>query len=149
MRGLPSVRRPAGRVALPDLLFDVRRGGECNSLVDGTSPTFDRSREGQSPTAGCRAVRIALSRWTICLLILALPGCPGSAKSDKKEEASTNCDDLEPENPYSEGSGHFAGFAWAEKNEPNACSGNSPSFVEGCKEYQRQAEKHEACESKK
>lgn len=90
----------------------------------------------------------ALPRWTLCFMALTVLGCP-SPGSDEKEEASADCDDLEPDNPYSSGSGHYAGFEWAEKNEPGACSGNSTSFVEGCEEYQRQAGAHAACESKK
>ena len=33
-------------------------------------------------------------------------------------------------------SGHQAGYAWAKKHEltdPDECSGNSPSFIEGCR----------------
>ncbi len=35
-------------------------------------------------------------------------------------------------------SGHDAGFAWAKENDiedPDECSGNSESFIEGCKAY--------------
>lgn len=41
----------------------------------------------------------------------------------------------EPENPYDEGSGHSAGYEWAQENEPSECGGNSDSFIEGCQEY--------------
>lgn len=50
----------------------------------------------------------------------------------------------EPEigNPYSDGSGHYAGYEWAEENDTDYCDGNSDSFNEGCQEYidQRDAE---------
>jgi hypothetical protein len=45
----------------------------------------------------------------------------------------------EPENPYSPGSGHSAGYDWAERTGGD-CSGNSNSFNEGCEEYYSQAE---------
>ena len=35
-------------------------------------------------------------------------------------------------------SGHEAGYEWAENNsitDPNDCSGNSQSFIEGCESY--------------
>jgi hypothetical protein len=41
----------------------------------------------------------------------------------------------EPENPYDDGSGHYAGYEWAMENEPSECGGNSDSFIEGCQEY--------------
>jgi hypothetical protein len=42
-----------------------------------------------------------------------------------------------PENPYDEGSGHYAGYEWAERTGGD-CSGNSNSFNEGCEEYYSQ-----------
>jgi hypothetical protein len=38
------------------------------------------------------------------------------------------------ENPYSDGTGHFAGYEWAERTG-GSCNGNSESFNEGCEEY--------------
>jgi hypothetical protein len=46
-------------------------------------------------------------------------------------------DDSEPvemENPFDYGSGHGAGYEWAESSGGNCNTGNS-SFDEGCKEY--------------
>lgn len=40
--------------------------------------------------------------------------------------------------PYDEGTGHDAGFQWAEENgidDPTDCGGDSDSFIEGCEEY--------------
>lgn len=45
--------------------------------------------------------------------------------------SSPNCE--EPENPYTPGTGHYAGWEWGE--EGNYCDGNSESFIEGCEEY--------------
>jgi hypothetical protein len=58
-------------------------------------------------------------------------------------QESRDCSDLEPENPYDYGSGHYAGFEWGENG--NYCSGNSDSFVEGCEEYEIQDEAYTAC----
>jgi len=41
-------------------------------------------------------------------------------------------------NPYNEGSGHYAGYEWAEQNGVSSCGGNSNSFIEGCEEYLNQ-----------
>ena len=41
-------------------------------------------------------------------------------------------------NPYQPGTGHYAGFAWAERHNVDTCGGNSQSFIEGCYEFLRQ-----------
>lgn len=56
---------------------------------------------------------------------------------------STDCNDLEPINPYDEGSGHYAGFEWGENG--NSCGGNSSSFIEGCEKYESQEESYQSC----
>lgn len=48
----------------------------------------------------------------------------------------------EPENPYSPGSGHYAGFEWGERTG-RTCGGKSASFIEGCEEYQRRQAAYE------
>lgn len=53
----------------------------------------------------------------------------------------------EPENPYDEGTGHYAGYRWAEENDPSSCDGNSDSFIEGCQEYLDQQEAYEEIEN--
>ena len=64
--------------------------------------------------------------------------------SDKKDTGYKNNysnDDHtqeEQENPYSQGTGHSAGYEWAEKNDVSDCGGNSQSFIEGCEEYLNQ-----------
>lgn len=54
-----------------------------------------------------------------------------------------NCTLLEPENPYDQGSGHYAGYEWGENGK--ACGGNSNSFTEGCEEYESQEENYSNC----
>ncbi len=61
-----------------------------------------------------------------------------SEYSEQREEAS------EPDNPYNEGTGHDAGYKWAEQNDVDSCGGNSNSFIEGCEEYLRQRADSEA-----
>jgi hypothetical protein len=83
------------------------------------------------------------------LMALLSLGCPqprSSAENDGPGAGSSrDCNALEPENPYSEGSGHYAGFEWAERNDPGTCGGNSISFIEGCQEFQSQSAAYEAC----
>jgi hypothetical protein len=57
----------------------------------------------------------------------------------------SDCSALEPDNPYTYGTGHYAGFEWAENNNPGYCDGNSDSFIEGCEDYLYQEEAYEAC----
>lgn len=52
----------------------------------------------------------------------------------------------EPENPYDEGTGHYAGFEWAQEKDVDSCGGNSDSFIEGCEEYLSQVEAYNYCE---
>jgi hypothetical protein len=64
-----------------------------------------------------------------------------AASKGEKEEC------VEPENPYTDGSGHFAGWRWAEENGVSRCGGNSSSFIEGCEEYLNQQERFTECEN--
>lgn len=95
--------------------------------------------------------------WKSLLLmgVLLISGC-GTSGSEQKSvlnpykseitgETTRDCTALEPDNPYDEGSGHYAGWEWAERVEPSNCGGNSQSFIEGCKEYQTQLEDYENC----
>lgn len=90
-----------------------------------------------------------------CIISLSLfigAGCSSSCStSDSEDEeagTSSDCSELEPENPYSAGSGHYAGFEWAEENDAGSCGGNSYSFIAGCEEYQEQLAAYEECLSK-
>ena len=62
------------------------------------------------------------------------------------QEAREDCSLLEPQNPYSEGGGHYAGFEWAARNEPVSCGGNSDSFINGCEEWASQTEAYKECQ---
>jgi hypothetical protein len=66
------------------------------------------------------------------LLILAACGSSNSGYSDDDYKESGYRG-----NPYSEGTGHYAGYEWAERTGED-CDGNSQSFNEGCEEYYRQ-----------
>jgi len=83
---------------------------------------------------------------------ILIVGCKSSAPSDSSESngpaaSAPNC--TEPENPYDEGSGHYAGYEWAESSGSGTCGGNSQSFIEGCEEYERQEAKFQECEAKR
>ncbi len=74
--------------------------------------------------------------FAISLLVL-LGGC--SSGNSYQGDTPRNSYDKQEEtgNPYDEGSGHNAGYEWAERTGGN-CNGNSASFNEGCEEYYRQ-----------
>lgn len=87
----------------------------------------------------------------LCIVVLTVLscGCTSSSSQQASEENSATAECHEPENPYDEGSGHYAGFQWAEEHDPASCGGNSQSFIEGCEEYQEQQSAYEECESKR
>lgn len=66
---------------------------------------------------------------------LALIGCSDSYNYSGRYKESTN--EAEQGNPYDEGTGHDAGYKWAERTGGD-CNGNSASFNEGCEEYYQQ-----------
>jgi hypothetical protein len=83
--------------------------------------------------------------------LLALAGCSGGSSSDAErtsQQTTHDCASLEPDNPYEDGSGHFAGYEWAEEKGGASCGGNSDSFNEGCEEYGEQLETYEQCQSR-
>ena len=87
---------------------------------------------------------------TLALLggIMLTVGCRTSESSNSSESSrqgpsAKEC--TEPENPYDEGSGHFAGFDWAQNNGSGTCDGHSQSFDEGCEEYERQKTDFDEC----
>ncbi|MFA5130391.1 MAG: hypothetical protein WC477_05800 [Patescibacteria group bacterium] len=62
----------------------------------------------------------------------------GSSYSDSSSNSSYDEEErVAPENPYDEGSGHSAGYEWAEETGGD-CNGNSASFNEGCEEFYNQ-----------
>ena len=82
--------------------------------------------------------------------LLLFIGC-GSSESSLREEKEGTVENscTEPENPYSEGSGHYAGYEWAEKNGGGSCSSSSDSFNEGCEEYESQESEYQDCQTKR
>ena len=78
------------------------------------------------------------------IISMSLFGCSNNSSNYSKQtvKSATNC--VEPQNPYTEGSGHYAGFEWAKENG-GACDGNSDSFNEGCENYYRQLNEYNDC----
>ncbi len=76
-------------------------------------------------------------------------GCTSAkpAESNDERNASQYCE--EPENPYTEGTGHYAGYEWAESHDSGTCNGSSDSFNEGCEEYETQEAEYQECETQK
>jgi len=63
-------------------------------------------------------------------LVLLIACGSGGYSSDNEESDYIG-------NPYSEDTGHYSGYEWAEQTG-GSCNGNSQSFNEGCEEYYRQ-----------
>jgi hypothetical protein len=87
-----------------------------------------------------RRISLALIFCSIALLCV----CCSDSDIVNTTEANT-C--VEPENPYNEDTGHYAGYSWAQENS-EACDGSSESFNEGCNEYYAQLDAYEACQKK-
>jgi hypothetical protein len=84
--------------------------------------------------------------------LMVTVGCRSSATSNSSESSraaasASSC--TEPQNPYDEGSGHYAGYEWAQDSGSGTCGDNSQSFIEGCEEYESQEAEYQECESKK
>lgn len=96
-----------------------------------------------------------MGRFILPLTVIGLMltvGCrssvPSNSSGSNGEAASaTKC--TEPENPYDEGSGHYAGYEWAQSSGSGTCGGKSQSFIEGCEEYENQEAEYEECEAKR
>ena len=88
----------------------------------------------------------------LVLVPMLLTGCSCSRSSTYETQAveytpsesqyhyKSPSEDYDHGNPYDDGSGHDAGYKWAEENSVDSCDGNSDSFIEGCEEYLRQRE---------
>jgi hypothetical protein len=81
----------------------------------------------------------------ICFLLMFLSGCDNNS-NDFQTVLPNARQCIEPQNPYDEDSGHYAGYEWAMENG-GGCSGNSESFNEGCEEYYRQINQYDKCMS--
>lgn len=83
-----------------------------------------------------------LTLGVISILTISLlgAGCRSNDSYEYSSQAGGNkYEEVEPENPYSSGSGHSAGYEWAERTG-GSCGGSSASFNEGCEEYYSQLE---------
>lgn len=85
-------------------------------------------------------MRNKLLTLVLFMVVLCGAGCVGNG-AVSSGGADNQCN--EPENPYSLGSGHYAGYQWGE--EGNGCGGRSASFIEGCEEYERQEADYYSC----
>lgn len=80
--------------------------------------------------------KLSVGSLVVCLL---LAGCSsGSTYSGNSQYEDTQQEAMG--NPYSEGTGHYAGYEWAERTGGD-CNGNSNSFNEGCEAYYEQSER--------
>ena len=128
-------------------------GGKENGLNSTISQLlFSHGRlteksAGKTRARGC-VMKFSMLALTLAGLLVTL-ACTSSTSSNKADQRAAAAACTEPENPYAEDSGHYAGYEWAERNNPGNCGGSSQSFIEGCEEYQRQDEEFEECESKK
>ena len=86
-----------------------------------------------------------LIKYTILIFaITLLVGCTKTKDITYCEEGNcTVC--YFPKNPYDPGTGHYAGFEWAEKNQVTSCDGSSQSFNEGCEEFVKQSIEYYTC----
>ncbi len=94
-------------------------------------------------------MRKLTGRLTLIFLVSLLVACSSPEPSSESSSETTDCTSLEPENPYSPGTGHYAGYEWAENNDAGSCGGDSQSFSEGCEEYLRQNAAYEECQSRR
>jgi hypothetical protein len=77
-----------------------------------------------------------MKKLLIIPLLLLTFGCQSKQHSEDYYYEEDG-EEIEISNPYSEGSGHYAGYEWVERTG-GSCDGNSQSFNEGCEEYYRQ-----------
>jgi len=78
----------------------------------------------------------------LAIIIIFLAGCNNDDDSSYSTSYKHEC--IPPQNPYNDGTGHYAGFEWAQANS-GTCDGNSESFNEGCEEYYNQEDEYDKC----
>jgi hypothetical protein len=81
--------------------------------------------------------------------LLLFIGCGASQSSGSDEEGGADASCTEPHNPYTEGTGHYAGYEWAENKGSGTCSSSSESFNQGCEEYESQESEYQDCQARK
>ena len=104
-----------------------------------TSERMDE-RYGTAPLS----IMWRLRALSLAILAASIVGCSDSHPSKNPGEKAC----IEPENPYAEGTGHYAGYEWAEENGGD-CNGRSDSFNEGCEEHHSQEDEYDECEARK
>ncbi|MFH1533340.1 MAG: hypothetical protein ABID64_00195 [Nitrospirota bacterium] len=73
---------------------------------------------------------------SLIILVLFVSGCLSQSSEDYYIDEGM--EEVKIGNPYSSGTGHYAGYEWAKDKEisdPDNCGGNSQSFIEGCRAY--------------
>ena len=84
---------------------------------------------------------------TLTLATLMIVGCKStSSPPPSSGDEAASC--TEPQNPYDEGSGHYAGYEWAAEHS-GSCETGSTSFNEGCDEYDSQEDAYDKCVAKR
>ena len=78
--------------------------------------------------------------------VAALPG-PVYASEVSGQDVE-DCNEVEPSNPYREGTGHYAGFEWSQEDILRDCDAKSDSFNEGCDLYKAMFDDFQKCEDK-
>lgn len=79
----------------------------------------------------------------LCITLCACTQEP-SYKSNPEVYSKATKQCIEPENPYNEWSGHYAGYEWGEQGK--SCWWNSSSFIEGCEVAEEQYSAFTECE---
>lgn len=93
-------------------------------------------------------MKITQAMFIVLIFSMLLFACSKAENVDSTSgKSNKNIECIAPHNPYTDGSGHYAGFEWARENG-GACNGNSDSFNEGCEEYYRQLNEYNECMAK-
>lgn len=110
------------------------------AIQDDIVPTIMMRIRSFTEVWWCKA---ALTFVVLCACVVTfVVGCSNSTTSRDSDAGEQTC--MEPSNPYDEGTGHYAGYNWAEENGGD-CEGNSDSFNEGCEEYYSQRDEYQTC----
>lgn len=91
-----------------------------------------------------KTIIISLALITVITLTACTSNQEETYKSNPEVYSKETKQCIEPENPYDEWSGHYAGYEWGEQGK--SCWGNSSSFIEGCEVYQELEEAFTQCE---
>ena len=80
-------------------------------------------------------------------LICSMSACNRRSEDTSQVYATREKSCEAPSNPYTDGTGHYAGWKWAEEKSVSSCGGNSSSFIEGCEEYLSKEQEYQECQS--